>query len=599
MSSPILVDPYETLGVSRDADLAAIRMAHRKLVLKHHPDRIKDPAEQEKGKELFQKAQQSYELLIDDSKRQRYDQKVKLAELRAAAMRDQPIRSASYPVRPMGGSNYEYRDGRIVEERAPKFDEDYFEEPRPTARKHEGYERERKSSATYAERDKRSKHPGISSSLKSKLSEKASHARERVHQEAAKSRDKERKRETSDKYSRKTAYVEEDDESSDSDTATYVSRRPMPRRAATYDDRSRRTKTASTPRKESKRSPKDDDYFDEYDYRGAKHEDYHTTAREYIERSSTRPKVFQDDTRSYWTQKSASKTSGRKSGSDKEGRKSGSDPDDRRQERPKPSQSRRPSVDIVEPRIVPSMPKQTSAPSNLRGAPTPQRASTAQFAKDHRREPMLPRSLTTPLTGMTSRKNDTMPSKGSKLKHTETQDSGYSSSSPATPEHHGTSPPKHTSTKYQIVDEPEDLARGHRTVLVDPEENYRRARSHSRERERDRDRERPSRPAVSARSKTSKASSYSTHSPETARPIPIRHGSSRPSTSHGEAKLFGERGFRSVYPDEKIRYSDKITPENVNYSSYGGGRRASADHYQQDSYFNERPKLSRKETVYA
>ena len=96
MSSPIPPDPYLALGVAKDADISAIRSSHRKLVLKLHPDRIKDEAEKLRGKDEFQKVQQAYELLSDPDKRSRYDDRIKLAALRKEAMtRDSPMRSAS------------------------------------------------------------------------------------------------------------------------------------------------------------------------------------------------------------------------------------------------------------------------------------------------------------------------------------------------------------------------------------------------------------------------------------------------------------------------------------------------------------------------
>ncbi|KHO00576.1 DnaJ domain containing protein [Metarhizium album ARSEF 1941] len=80
--SPLPPDPYKILGVSRDAQTAEIRAAHRKLVLKCHPDKVQDPALKLEKQAEFQQVQQAYELLTDDRERQKYDDKVKLEELR-------------------------------------------------------------------------------------------------------------------------------------------------------------------------------------------------------------------------------------------------------------------------------------------------------------------------------------------------------------------------------------------------------------------------------------------------------------------------------------------------------------------------------------
>ncbi|KAH9995871.1 DnaJ-domain-containing protein [Xylariaceae sp. FL0662B] len=86
-------DPYKTLGVSKDAQLPEIRSAHRKLVLKCHPDKIQDPKLKEEKQKEFQQVQQAYELLSNETERSRYDDKVKLEdELRK---RDSPVYQTS------------------------------------------------------------------------------------------------------------------------------------------------------------------------------------------------------------------------------------------------------------------------------------------------------------------------------------------------------------------------------------------------------------------------------------------------------------------------------------------------------------------------
>ncbi len=235
MSSPPPIDPYLALGISKDADVCAIRSAHRKLVLRFHPDRIKDEAERIKGSEEFQKVQQAYELLIDPAKRSRYDDKVRLAELRKEAFgREPPVRSSTYPSQPSQFSAArEYRDGHYYEERVPRGaaffdDEDRFREepPRASAKKAENYER--KPSGGYAEKKTAGwKASGISIDIALKMQKKAALAKEKTKEKdfraaTAKSRDQDRRRDASDKHNDRKAYVE-DDSSSDSDTATYVS----------------------------------------------------------------------------------------------------------------------------------------------------------------------------------------------------------------------------------------------------------------------------------------------------------------------------------------------------------------------------------------
>lgn len=59
-------DYYDILGVSRFASAEEIKSAHRKLVMKYHPDKGGDPAK-------FQEVQKAYETLSDDRAKSRYD----------------------------------------------------------------------------------------------------------------------------------------------------------------------------------------------------------------------------------------------------------------------------------------------------------------------------------------------------------------------------------------------------------------------------------------------------------------------------------------------------------------------------------------------
>ena len=63
-------DYYETLGVSRTASQQEIKSAYRKLARKFHPDVNKTSDAQEKFKDI----NEAYEVLGDETKRQRYDQ---------------------------------------------------------------------------------------------------------------------------------------------------------------------------------------------------------------------------------------------------------------------------------------------------------------------------------------------------------------------------------------------------------------------------------------------------------------------------------------------------------------------------------------------
>lgn len=63
-------DPYQTLGVARSADEAAIKKAYRKLAKELHPDRN---ADNPKAADRFSAVTAAYDLLSDKDKRARFD----------------------------------------------------------------------------------------------------------------------------------------------------------------------------------------------------------------------------------------------------------------------------------------------------------------------------------------------------------------------------------------------------------------------------------------------------------------------------------------------------------------------------------------------
>jgi curved DNA-binding protein CbpA len=72
-------DPYEILGVSRDASAEEVRRAYRGQTRKHHPDvNPDDPQAEERFKEL----NQAYEVLANPGKRRNYDERFRVASQR-------------------------------------------------------------------------------------------------------------------------------------------------------------------------------------------------------------------------------------------------------------------------------------------------------------------------------------------------------------------------------------------------------------------------------------------------------------------------------------------------------------------------------------
>ena len=60
------MNPYDVLGVPKDADTSAIKSAYKDLAKQHHPDKGGDP-------EKFKELSGAYEILSDEGKRRNYD----------------------------------------------------------------------------------------------------------------------------------------------------------------------------------------------------------------------------------------------------------------------------------------------------------------------------------------------------------------------------------------------------------------------------------------------------------------------------------------------------------------------------------------------
>src|SRR5580765_3216163 len=65
-----MTNPYETLGVAKNASADEIKKAYRKLARQYHPDKNPGDAAAE---ERFKEVQNAYDLLSEPQKREQYD----------------------------------------------------------------------------------------------------------------------------------------------------------------------------------------------------------------------------------------------------------------------------------------------------------------------------------------------------------------------------------------------------------------------------------------------------------------------------------------------------------------------------------------------
>ncbi|KAL4933697.1 J domain-containing protein [Aspergillus undulatus] len=399
-------DAYEALGVTKDATTAEIKSSHRKLVLKCHPDKIKDEALREQAQDQFQKVQQAYECLSDETTRAKYDNKVKLAELK----REMAARGASYT----RSHPREYRDGRIYEERVPTDPEAFFEDeerfaesPRPTSRKHEEYGTRPRSRAM----DEKRRSKAASSSSASAARAYAKEVRESAKATRAdrdKYRTKERRRETYDKH-----YVESD--SSASEAEVYYIPVKQPSKSKKY-SKTKPTESSSR-RSRTHHRDEDDDYYSDDREPSYKHDMQYTSARDYIRRSKETiadPDRRRRSSRSPFGYDAAELETSRRSG--------------RSTRSSRPPTSHHSSFEDLEPPLprshdkVPSMPTSQTFPGPT-SSPKPSRSAWVRSPSRSNRESSR-RSGSVHVNGKVYAEPRTSKLRGEK------SDSGYASSSP-------------------------------------------------------------------------------------------------------------------------------------------------------------------------
>ncbi|MER8384667.1 DnaJ domain-containing protein [Mesorhizobium sp. M0166] len=107
-------DPYEVLGVAKNASAKDIKSAYRKLAKKYHPDQNPDP----KAKERFAAANQAYEIVGDEKNRAAFDRgeidaegKPRFQGFESAAGGADPFAGFRRQQGP-GGAHFEFRTGR-------------------------------------------------------------------------------------------------------------------------------------------------------------------------------------------------------------------------------------------------------------------------------------------------------------------------------------------------------------------------------------------------------------------------------------------------------------------------------------------------------
>ena len=632
MDDPLPQSPYKTLNVPKDATLATIRSAHRKLVLSCHPDKVQDESAKKQKAEQFHQVQQAYEILSDENRRQRYDEKVKLAELRAEMAEERGSfpsrRPYEYPSPRSGStSKFEMRGNTMYETREPpgsRYDEQdmysaTYTEARPSMsrkyaddryntfspRKSSGSGRtqeERKKSRAYEEEEDERRRRD----RRERDAERAAETLQR--DQRTRRRDKDRRREVESKSRGKFESLVEEDDGSDSEVESrYYSKSkrdsPPKRRSGdegrkrSGDERKRsgdeRRKDRDEPRRSAKR-----EVSETYDEEIERHESF---VRDHISR--TRDAVETQPRRPEGRNRAASALDSRTPPPPVEKRSSGRKNDSRAMSPMGRSGKDRRSPDITEPRR-PSMPGHSSespksksyfggSSSSRREA---QRSATYQPSPEVK-HPSIRRSETMPLDR--TRPGNPVPLKSSNLKNmkapSDTSDSSSESDSEITEENHPPPrpPPLQRRTTYGMSQEGA-------AYVVEPE-TY---QSHPKESRRTSERPSLGPRGVSTRVPPVARAMSSAFPSDERRPGLGRHESARNTPlktrdSGRSGELFGEYSPHSPTEDT-FRRSPKTSGDDERYarpySQKQHPRREPEEVYRDHYPGSHRPRMGRSES---
>ena len=623
-------DPYKALGVAKDAKLPEIRSAHRKLVIKCHPDKVQDAALKAEKQDEFHKVQQAYELLSDDTKRLQYDEQVKLFELRKEMGRGIPTQRTNpsefevYTAEPRPST---YARPRAAPPPSPKV----YSRPPPKSYEDVAYDiplRTAKKSTSYESTDRKREEERLREARKREEDEIARKQWEKerkraAHGEKKKSRDKDKRRDAEEKRTR-AAYVE-----SDSDEPI-----PPPSREKKSSrhrmEEEAEAKAAASPRIGHSKWDAHQEIAREYmqaarrkaapppeeeEFRPAMHRAQTFAApMRYDLRTPTTPKAFSpsDDD-------APRRSSGHRRSSETPPTRSRDAPKKEKEKRSPSTRKFTSHADIVEPPSPPPILKSPKLKTHSSAPPIIPSGIIPDFLKKPTRSK----------TEYPSRKEKDVPSptlnraqtfqsgdrgrdrEGSRLKHNVKYDTETSDSDdPPIIKRGSRSPPRRAqpeSTRYVIdnsraVPVAHSRHRSHELRNIDDDDYSPRDRSESPRDKGSRskpDRASPRTPASASRS-TPQRQASSPYYPPDADPVILNARPKMPTRERGNSKsgsaYYGDVKMDKRYGPEDVHYSPLHSPEmGPGYHGHGHARRGSEQHAHAYGYPSPRGDRSRGE----